>query len=500
MDARRQAICFSLRRVLIFAAILSVIHLLPAVPVLIAAPQSAASAVANPAAASRENDQVDLSVTVYNSNLALVKDVRQVQLPAGQAPLRFEDVASSINPATVHFRSLSEPTKVGVLEQNYEYDLLNPQKLLQKYVGKEVTLVRQEQENNSTKYTETKAILLADNDGPVWKIGDEIVTGLKTDSYRFADLPANLYSRPTLVWLLDNSGGHSQKVEASYLTADVNWKADYVLTVARDEKLADLDGWVTLDNKSGVAFHNAQLQLVAGEVHRTPQPSPMMMRANGTVLGGVATKQFAQEAFGEYHLYTLDRRTSTENNESKQISLLGAKSFPVAKIYRVDSQDNYSQADAGEPEKPPVKVFFKFRNDAKSDLGIPLPAGTVRVYQADSAGRLQFAGEDNISHTPKDEDISIYTGNAFDIVCERRQTDYKVIARRVSEAEWQITLRNHKETPVIVEAREAVGGDWEIINSNFKATKLDVNTLSFSIPVEAGSTATLTYRLRVTWQ
>jgi hypothetical protein len=221
----------------------------------LAAPQSITAT-----AATTEKDQVDLSVTVYNSNLALVKDVRQVQLPAGEAPLRFEDVASSINPATVHFRSTTEPSKLSVLEQNYEYDLLNPQKLLHKYVGKEVTLVRQEQENNSTKWTETKAVLLADNDGPVWKIDNEIVTGLAADSYRFPDLPANLYSRPTLVWLLDNSGLRSQKVEASYLTADINWNADYVLTVARDEKLADLDGWVTLDNKSGAAFHNAQLR------------------------------------------------------------------------------------------------------------------------------------------------------------------------------------------------------------------------------------------------
>jgi len=483
----------------VYAAILCVAHLLAMVPASIAAPQSAAPASGIPAAASTDRDQVDLSVTVYNSNLALVKDVRQVQLPIGESPLRFEDVASSINPATVHFRSLTEPSKLSVIEQNYEYDLLDPQKLLRKYVGKEVTLVRQEQENNSTKWTETKALLLADSDGPVWKIDNEIVTGLTADSYRFPDLPANLYSRPTLVWLLDNSGTHSQKVEASYLTGDINWNADYVLTVTRDETLADLDGWVTLDNKSGAAFHNAQLQLVAGEVHRAPQPQPMM-RANAGVLGGViAPKQFAQEAFGEYHLYTLDRRTSIENNESKQINLLGAKSFLITKIYRVDSQGDYSQAAPGEPDKPPVKVFFTFRNDAKSNLGIPLPAGTVRVYQADSAGRLQFAGEDNINHTPKDEDISIYTGNAFDIVCERKQTDYKVIARRVSEAEWQITLRNHKDTPVNVEVRETVGGDWEIVSTSVKGTKLDANTLSFSVPVEKDASATLTYRIRAHW-
>ncbi len=478
-------------------AIISALGPVAATPsALCAAPQSAAAA----APASTDKDQVDLSVTVYNSNLALVKDVRQVQLPSGQAPLRFEDVASSINPATVHFRSLSEPSKLNVVEQNYEYDLLNADKLLRKYVGKEVTLVQEEQENNTTKWTETKALLLAYNDTPVWKINGQIVTGIMPQAYRFPDLPSNLYSEPTLVWLLDNRGAASQKVEASYLTADMNWNADYVLTVSRDEKQADLDGWVTLINNSGAAYHNAQLQLVAGELHRAPQPSPMM-RANGVMaMEKAAAPQFGQESFGEYHLYTLERRTSIENKESKQISLLGAKSFAIEKILRVDSQDDYTSAtETGEPEKPPVKVYYKFRNDAKSDLGIPLPAGIVRVYQSDSAGRLQFAGEDNINHTPKDEDVSVYTGNAFDIVCERRQTDYKLISRRVAEAEWQITLRNHKDSAATVEVRETVPGDWEVISSSIKGTKLDASTVSFSVPVDKDGTTTLTYRIRTHW-
>jgi hypothetical protein len=461
---------------------------------------AASSAASTVGVASTEKDQVDMSVTVYNSNLALVKDVRQVEIPAGETPVRFEDVASGINPATVHLRSLTDPTHLRVVEQNYEYDLLNPDKLLQKYVGREVTILRQEEENNSTKWTETKALLLADNDGPVWKIGNDIVTGLMPQGYRFPDLPANLYSRPTLVWRLDNGGSRSQRVEVSYLTGDVNWKADYVLTVSRDEKQADLDGWVTLDNNSGTAYHNAQLQLVAGAVHRTePAPQPMA-RTNMAVMARPAPP-FAQEAFGEYHLYTLEHRTSIENKETKQISLLGAKDVPLEKIYRVNSQENYaSPAAAGEPEKPPVAVYYKFRNDEKSSLGMPLPAGVIRVYQADSAERLQFAGEDNIQHTPKEEDVTINTGNAFDIVCERRQRDFQVIADRVSEAEWQVTLRNHKDAPVTVEVRETVYGSWEVLNSNFKATKLDANTLSFSVPVEKGGTATLTYRVRSRWQ
>ncbi len=446
------------------------------------------------AAATTEKDQIDLSVTVYNSNLALVGDVRQIRLQSGVFPLRFEDVAASINPATVHFRSLTDPAKLGVVEQNYEYDLLDPQKLLQKYVGREVTFEWQGME--------TKALLLSDNGGPVWKIGNEVVTGLGVGSYRFPELPDNLYSRPTLVWTLDNRGADAQKVEASYLTNNMNWSADYVLTVGRDEKSADLDGWVTLVNNSGATYRDANLQLVAGEVHRTEQ---IMNNERDKVVNAmsaaVSQPQFAQEAFSEYHLYTLGRRTSIQNNESKQISLLTGTNIPVEKYLSVEGQQYYyrNPQGIGNAIPQPVKVFYGFKNDEKSGLGMPLPAGTVRVYQADSKGGAQFAGEDNINHTPKDETLRIYVGNAFDVVCERKQTDYKKLAPNLYEMEYEITLRNHKDRPAMVEVREPVGGDWEVVNSNYKWTKLDVSTIGFQIPIDKDGAATLDYRVRVKW-
>src|SRR5271168_5024108 len=389
-----------------------------------------------PALSTTEKDRVDLAVTVYNSNLALVRDVRQIHLSPGVFPLHFEDVAASINPATVHFRSLSEPTRLSVVEQDYEYDLLDPAKLLQKYVGREVTLVRAEKDAGSTRWVETRALLLADNNGPVWKIGNEIVTGMSADSYRFPDLPENLYSRPTLLWTLDNRGAASQRVEASYLTSNINWSADYVLTVARDEKNADLDGWVTLTNSSGVAYHNAKLQLVAGEIHAvTPAAAPRALKS--AVMAGDMAKQqqFEQEAFSEYHLYTLGRRTSIQNNESKQISLLEGSGVPVEKTLRVEGQAYYyrNSQGIGNPITEPVKVFYRFRNEEKGGLGMPLPAGIVRVYQSDSKGGAQFVGEDRISHTPKDETINIYVGNAFDVVCERKQMDYKKLSGNLYE-------------------------------------------------------------------
>jgi hypothetical protein len=450
-----------------------------------------------------QKDQVDLNVTVYNSNIALVRDVRQIHLASGVFPLRFEDVAASIMPATVHFRSLTEPAKLDVVEQNYEYDLLDAQKLLQKYVGREITLVRGEEDANSTKWVETKAVLLADNNNqPVWKIGNEIVTGMPTNWYRFSELPGNLYSRPTLVWTLENRGAVAQKVEASYLTSNMSWNADYVLTVSRDEKTSDLDGWVTLANNSGTSYENAKLQLVAGEIH---QVSPVSMQAMGAAAkmerAVPAPPQFEQENMSEYHLYTLARRTSIQNNESKQISLLSATSVPVEKSLAVEGQTYYyrNQQGIGNAIPVPVKVYYRFKNEEKGGLGLPLPAGTVRVYQADSKGGIQFVGEDRINHTPKDETLKIYVGNAFDIVCERKLMDYKKLGGNLFEMEYQITVRNHKDAPVVVEAREPIGGDWEVLNSNLKWTKLDATTIRFELPVEKNGTATLDYRVRVKW-
>ena len=454
-------------------------------------------------ATTTEKDQTDLSVTVYNSNLALVRDVRQIHVQSGVSPLRFEDVAASIMPATVHFRSLTDPVKVNVVEQNYEYDLLDPQKLLQKYVGREVTLVQRETDSGSTKWVETKALLLSDNGSPVWKIGDEIVTGMTAESYRFPDLPANLYSQPTLVWTLDNRGEDAQRVEASYLTNNMNWSADYVLNVARDEKTADLDGWVTLVNNSGTAYQDAKLQLVAGEVHRTNQLRDYVVSkmATNEAVAGAPAPQFQQEGFSEFHLYTLQRRTSIQNNETKQISLLTGTNIPVEKYLEVEGQPYYyrNPQGIGNPIPQPVKVFYRFKNDEKSGLGMPLPAGTVRVYQADSKGGTQFAGEDTIDHTPKGETLRIYVGNAFDVVCERKQTDFKRLAPDLFEMEYQITLRNHKDGPVTVEVREPIGGDWDVLNSNYKYTKLDATTIGFEIPVDKDGTSTLDYRVRVKW-
>ncbi len=448
------------------------------------------------------DDQVDLALTIYNSNIALVRDVRQLSLPSGIFDLRFMDIAATVNPATVHFRSMSEPGRVGVLEQNYQFDLLEPNKLLQKYVGRELTLIRARQENGTTRYDEVKATLLAFNNGPVWKIGNEIVTGMYADHYKFPELPENLHSRPTLVWMLENRGAAKQKVEASYLAGNLNWNADYVLTVSRDDKLSDLDGWVTVTNTSGTTYKNSRLQLVAGDLHRIQQgytQNDMAMKAAAMEMA--RAPQMAQESFSEYHLYTLGRRTTIANNETKQISLLTGTGVPIEKVFVVDGQEFYyhNQQSPGSPIKDKVKVYYKFKNDEKSGLGMPMPMGNVRVYQQDSKGGVLFVGEDRIDHTPKDETLTLQIGTAFDIVCERKQTDYKHLGGRLYEMEFEITLRNHKETAVVVDVNEPIGGDWTMVESTHKHTKTAAWAANFKVPVEKDGTSVLKYRIRARW-
>jgi hypothetical protein len=463
---------------------------------------AAATTIAAPpeaAASSTRADQVELALTVYNSNIALVRDVRELSLAAGVSDLRFIDVASTIDPATVHIRSASDPARLGVVEQNYEYDLLDPDKLLRKYVGREVTLVRTRSENASTKHEEVKATLVSYNNGPIWKIGNEYVTGLSSDHIRFPELPENLYSKPTLVWTLKNDGAAKHRVEASYLASGLSWNADYVLTVARDDRAADLDGWVTLRNTSGTNFPRAKLQLVAGDLNRVQpaaRPAPMaaeMMRM------AAQSADMKQEAFAEYHLYSLGRRTSIANQQTKQVALLSGTSVPVTKRFVVEGQAYYyrDRSHPGVPLKDQVQVFYRFENHERAGLGLPMPAGTVRVYQADGSGGVHFVGEDRIDHTPARETLDLKIGNAFDVVCERKQTDFEKIGSATYEAEFEIMLRNRKKAPITVEVHEPVGGTWRMLRSTHPAQKTGAWAARFDVPVAAEGEATLTYRVRV---
>ena len=447
------------------------------------------------------DDQVELSLTVYNSDLALVRDVRNVELAPGTSDLRFMDIAATVNPATVHFRSLTQPPRVHVVEQNYEYDLLEPEKLLRKYVGRDVTLVRKIQEAGSTREEEVTAHLVSYNSAPVWRIGKEIVTGLQADHIRFPELPGNLYSRPTLIWTLDNQGNAKHRVEAAYLAGKLSWNADYVLTVARNDTAADLDGWVTLANNSGTSFRQAALQLVAGNLNRVRNVMADMVAKRADFAKELAAAPMAQESFSEYHLYSLGHKTTINNNETKQVSMLSGTSVPVHKRYVVDGQAFYyrNAQHPGAPLKDDVAVYYEFKNDAASGLGMPMPAGVVRVYQADSKGGVQFAGEDRIDHTPKDETLKLRIGTAFDVVCERNQVDFEKIGPSTYEMGYEVVLRNHKPTPISVEVNEPIGGTWRMLTASHAWTKTAAWASQFTVPVDAEGTATLKYRVRVTY-
>jgi len=448
------------------------------------------------------DDQSELSLTVYNSDIALVRDVRNLQLARGTGNLRFMDIAATINPATVHFRSLTEPSAVSVLEQNYEYDLLDPDKLLRKYVGREVTLIRNRQDSGTTRQEEVKALLLSYNTAPVWKIGNEIVTGIGADHIKFPELPETLYSRPTLIWTVQNDGAAKQRVEASYLARSLAWNADYVFTVARDDKSADLNGWVTLTNNSGTGFKNARLQLVAGDLNRVRQQlGKMADMAAPAALRASAQENMAQESFSDYHLYTMGRKTTINNSQTKQVSMFAGTGVPVAKRYVVEGQNYYyhNQLHPGSPIKDLVQVYYEFKNDEKSGLGLPMPAGVLRVYQQDSKGGVQFVGEDRINHTPKDETLNVKIGNAFDVVCERNQTGFEKIASNVYELDYEITLRNHKATPISVDVNEPIGGTWRMLTSSHQWTKTSAWAAQFKVPVGADGTAVLKYRVRITY-
>jgi hypothetical protein len=446
-------------------------------------------------------DRQSVNITVYNSNLGLVRETRRLNLPAGRIALRFADVTAQIRPETVHLASLLSPTALRILEQNYQYDLLNPAKLLDKFVGKEITLVLRRYQNNSEIFEPVQATLLSNNAGQVWRINGQIVINpTNIVEMRFPDVPKNLVATPTLVWDIENRDAGTQTIEASYLTNGMNWKADYVLVVNADDTKGDLQGWVTLMNSSGATFEDARLQLVAGDVNRVNEEREYAL-AGAMARKSVSDEaQFKEQGFFEYHMYTLQRPTTIRDNETKQVSLLEAAGFDVKKEFVLNGQRYYytNYNNPGQPIKEKVGVFIQFRNAQQNKLGMPLPAGTIRLYKKDDSGNQQFIGEDKIDHTPKDEDVRVKVGDAFDIVAERKQTDYKVIVSgHLYEYAYEIKIRNHKDGPVTVVVNEPIGGDWEMVSATFKAEKTAAFAAQFNVPVAKDGEATLSYRVRV---
>ncbi len=435
-----------------------------------------------------------MAVTVYNSNFGLVRERRRVALAKGRVELSYADVAAQLSPESVHLRSLGEPEALTVYEQNYRYDLLTPETLLKKYVGKTLRVVRY----NETlgREEEKTAEVLATESGPVLRIDGEVTYGVP-GRLAFPKLPENLVERPTLVWLL-GSTEPQQELEVSYLTQGLNWAADYVLLLSADDTRADLTGWVSLTNESGATFENAELKLVAGDVQRLSQPQSETSAVAYDRVANQAAPQFQQENLFEYHLYSLDRPTTLRDKEKKQVSLLAARGVPVTKRLVLQGSDYYFRPMIHPPvQNQKVRVLLEWQNDAKSQLGAPLPKGVIRVYKSAQDGSSQFVGEDRIEHTPRDEKVSVTLGDAFDVVADRKELSNTPLSPCVVESEWRVELRNHKDASEVVEVRESTAGDFEIISSSAPVQRKEARLFVFSLPVQARSKAELGFKVRV---
>mgnify|MGYP001183667686 CR=1 FL=1 len=453
-------------------------------------------------------DQKGLAVTIYNADLALVKDTREVRLPKGETALAFQEVSARIRPETALVRNLTEAKGFWVVEQNFDFDLLTPQKLLDKYVGEKVTVVRSvpNADGPGVREVREEATVLATNSGTVLQYADRIETGV-AGRLIYPKVPSTLRARPTLVMTLNSPADRPQKLELSYLTGGLAWKADYVANLASDEKTLDLSGWVTLTNQSGTAYPNATLQLVAGDVNRVQEemdgarPAPMAMR----MAKAEAAPEMREESLFEYHLYTLDRPTTLKENQTKQVALLSASGVPVRKEYVVRGESWWFQGQHAEPmDKLKVGVYVEFDNKPESRMGMPLPKGTVRVYKRDSEGRAQFVGEDRVDHTPRHETVRLKLGDAFDLTAKRRQTDFKSLGRMgayraVYETSWEVELKNAKKEAVVITVREPIAGDWEMVSQSHPHTKNNARQAEFKVSVPPEGRATLTYRVRARW-
>ena len=430
----------------------------------------------------------EISLTVYNSNLALVHEFREIDFKKGVFTHEFTDIPALIIPTSVHFRGEG----VYVLEQNYEYDLASPEKIVDKFIGEKIRAFTEQGEmfEGTLQPSGWGGFVLVDDKGKVL-----ILEKTKLVRTEFSHMPPDFLARPTLVWQLEAKNSGKKKAEVSYLTEGMNWNAEYVAVTGGDK--LGFTGWVSIDNRSGETFENAKLKLMAGEIHRIYERNKMTrIRAGAQMDYESATAgaaQFEEKEFFEYHLYTLQRPATLKNNQTKQISLFPEAMVDFERRYYFDSFEN----------NPKVKVYLVFRNSESKGLGIPLPAGKIRIYQTDEDGSQEFIGEDTINHTPRDEEVKVMVGKAFDIVGEKVKTDTRQISRNIREEDWEIKLRNRKKEAVEIKVREYHSDYWEILSTTHKYEKIDANRIEFTIktpPHKEGEELKIKYTVRYTYK
>jgi hypothetical protein len=448
-----------------------------------------------------------ISLTVYNEGTALVRDRRQFDLEEGFNQISFTEVAASIDATSVLFMSLTDPDGTSVLEQNFEYDLVGTGALLEKYLDEEIVVVT----TDGTRYSGT---LLSGRGDLIIQSPDGQVSVIKLENVQeltFPELPEGLITRPTLVWHLLAEQGGSHDVEVTYLTGGINWQADYVLLLSADEESLDLDGWITLSNNSGATFVDAQLKLIAGDLQRVAE-----MRVSGDMAypemeEAMGAAPVEEREFFEYHLYEIPRPVTVGDNETKQIEFVSAISVPALKFFVYDGLQcytnywycqfyGYANTDPsyGIASNPKVMIMVEFDTEL---VEADLPRGRVRLYQEDIDGAALLVGEDTIDHTPQGEIVRLYVGDAFDIVGERIQTDFRRPTDHRLEETFEITIRNHKDEPVEVRIVEHMfrWSEWRILTSTHDYDELDSSTIEFTVTVPANGEVTVTYTVRYQW-
>ena len=434
-------------------------------------------------------DRTQIDVTVYNQDLALVRELRSIELPKGEFQLEFRDVPSRIDPVTLLVVPAGK-SGLELLEQNYEYDLMSREKILQKYVGRELSWIQEDGSRIQGK-------LLGMNDGPVFEVDREVVFEVP-GRLALPALPQNLRARPTLVWLAEARKAGTESIETTYLTGGFSWQTDYVLQLDSKGEKADLQAWVTVRNQTGASYRDAKLLLVAGDIHRAAPPTPdkmMVFAAEAKARGGES--DFQEESLYDYHLYTLQRPTTLLDQQIKQISLFEAAGMQVQRHYRLRSSAQVFRGGWFAAGDQKVDVSYSFENRQENRLGLPLPAGVFRVYGRSEAGSRQLLGEDRIDHTPVKEKVELTVGKAFDIVAERVRKENVRLEDNRYRSTFTVTIRNHKEEDVTVEVSEPVGGFWTVIESNFQARRVSATELAFDLPVRADGETVLTYTVEV---
>lgn len=450
-------------------------------------------------------DKEGIELTIYNQNFGLVKDRRTLTLKDGINDIRFSDVAAQIEPTSVHFKSITDPLRCVIQEQNYEYDLVSADKLLRKYIDKKIKII--------TKDDKAYEGTLMSYDGENIVISQNNILSMvcRKDNIRdisFPDLPEGLITKPTLMWQISNDRSGTHLSEVSYLTKGIGWSADYVVVVDKDDKNIDWSGWVTIDNRSGVTYKNAGLKLIAGEVHRA-QDEILSARMDTMYMAEskAAAPQFEEKGFFEYHMYTLQRKATVKDNQTKQIALLSANNVPVKKLLIYDPVDYfgwrwYYYENNQKNKEQKIKVKLEVANTKQNNLGMPLPKGKVKVYKKDSDGSLQFIGEDSIDHTPKDEVIKLLLGDAFDVVGERKKINFRENHNdRWAEETYEISLRNHKDVNIEVNVIEHLWrySNWKITDNSQDYTKKDAQTIEFKVPVSANGETKVNYTVKYWW-